>query len=99
MTPNFPRTKRTCVRARRAAAWLVAGCALLSPCIVLPRLLVPASDGTATASGDDPETTTPGTTNANAAAAAGTAPGQDALTTGSISTDAGEPLLNDPINR
>ncbi|CAN7233909.1 outer membrane beta-barrel protein [Pararhizobium sp. LjRoot235] len=98
MTPIFPRTKRTCVLRPAAAAWLVAGCAMLSPCIVSAQALVPASSGTGTtASSDDPETTTPGTTNTNAAAAAGTATGQDALTTGSISTDAGEPLLNDPI--
>jgi hypothetical protein len=97
MTPIFPRTKRTCVLRPAAAAWLVAGCAMLSPCIVSAQALVPASSGTGTtASSDDPETTTPGA-NANAAAAAGTATGQDALTTGSISTDAGEPLLNDPI--
>lgn len=98
MTPIFPRTKRTCVLRPAAAAWLVAGCAMLSPCIASAQALVSAPDGTETTASGDPATATPGTTNVNAATLAGTANGQDAaaLTTGSISTDAGEPLLNDP---
>ena len=86
MTPFYPRTKRTpLARPAATAAWLMASCALFLPQTVSAQALLPASGGTATAT---PNTTTvlPGTTPAPDAA----------ITTGSISTDAGEPLLNDP---
>ncbi|MCV9998433.1 outer membrane beta-barrel protein [Pararhizobium sp. YC-54] len=85
MTPFTPRTKRTSL-ARQAAAWLMAGCALVLPDSVSAQALLPAS-GEATATGTSNAVTLPGA-----------APAQDAaITTGSISTDAGEPLLNDPM--
>lgn len=89
MTPFYPRTKRTSLpRPAAAAAWLMAGCALFLPQTLSAQALLPAADGTAASN-----TTTP-----NAVTLPGATPAQDAaITTGSISTDAGEPLLNDPM--
>ncbi len=65
----------------------MAGCALFLPQTLSAQALLPATDGTAASN-----TTTP-----NAVTLPGATPAQDAaITTGSISTDAGEPLLNDP---
>lgn len=65
----------------------MAGCALFLPQTLSAQALLPATDGTAANN-----TTTP-----NAVTLPGATPAQDAaITTGSISTDAGEPLLNDP---
>jgi hypothetical protein len=89
MTPFYPRTKRTTLaRPAAAAAWLLASCALFLPHGVSAQALLPASDGAAPA--------TPGTAAANALPLPGIAAPDAAITTGSISTDAGEPLLNDP---
>jgi hypothetical protein len=63
----------------------MASCALFLPQNVSAQALLPASNGTATAI-PGAATVLPGTTPAPDAA----------ITTGSISTDAGEPLLNDP---
>ena len=98
MTPIFPRTKRTCVPRPAAVAWAVAGCTLLSPHLVFAQALLPASDDADTTTVSSTATTTTGIAAANATTP-GSAAGQgpvSTLTTGSISTDAGEPLLNDP---
>lgn len=74
-----------------AAAWLVAGCAVLSPHAVSAQALFNTAGET------DTVPVTPGTTASTAATPATTGDEPTAsLTTGSISTDAGEPLLNDP---
>ncbi len=95
MTPFFPRTKRTSLpRPATAAAWLMASCALFSPNATSAQQLLSGSDGTSA----DTTTITTGTANTNAAALPGAPAVEDtaAITTGSISTDSGEPLLNDP---
>ena len=90
MTPFYPRTKRTTLaRPAATAAWLMANCALFLPNAVSAQALLPGANATA-ATG----TTTPIPT---AVASPGIEPADtDAITTNSISTDAGEPLLNDP---
>lgn len=70
----------------RTAAWLLAGCALFSPNTSLAQALLAPTDDTAS--------TTAATTTVGTVAAPAVVP--SAETTGSISTEAGEPLLTDP---
>ncbi|WP_421873833.1 outer membrane beta-barrel protein [Pararhizobium sp.] len=90
MTPFYPRTKRTTLaRPAATAAWLMASCALFLPNAVSAQALLPGANATA-ATGTTTQIPT-------AAASPGVEPADtDAITTNSISTDAGEPLLNDP---
>ena len=89
MTPFYPRTKRTTLaRPAATAAWLMASCALFLPNAVSAQALLPANATTATGTATQIPT---------AAASPVIEPADaDAVTTNSISTDAGEPLLNDP---
>lgn len=68
------------------AAWLLAGCALFSPTTSLAQALLAPTDDTAS--------TTAASTAVGTVAAPAVVP--SAETTGSISTEAGEPLLTDP---
>lgn len=89
MTPFYPRTKRTTLaRPAATAAWLMASCALFLPNAVSAQALLPGANATAaTGTAQIP----------TAAVSPGVEPADtDAITTNSISTDTGEPLLNDP---
>lgn len=103
MRPFFPRIKRTgSARPATGAAWLAAGCLLLSCGPVFAQAFSPLpGDDDTTLSGDPVRTERTGATTATAAGTSPATPadGRTATpeTTGSISTDSGEPLLNDPI--
>ena len=102
MRPFFPRTKRTSI-ARPAAhiAWLLAGCVLFSPQLLSAQALVtlPGDDDTAFPDDSTPITRTSTVTATTTGTTPDPATGRTATpeTTGSISTDSGEPLLNDPM--
>lgn len=97
MTPRYPcKTGHGPLRATTALAWSVAGCLLVVPCGAVAQSL----DTTAGETTVSPYTGIPAQSDAAASAAtastSATAGEQAPLTTGSISTDSGEPLLNDP---